>query len=86
MDLAPASAVVIMVSLEVAPRERAPAPVNETSSASAASAVLLTSSRPSEAPMPTELPGRRSVVDGMAETVELLSSSAVSVRRRCRRR
>ena len=79
VDLAPVSAVVIIVSLEVALRERAPAPVNETLSASAARAVLLTRLRPSEAPMPAEVPVAPSVVDGMAETVELLSSSAVSV-------
>src|SRR5271157_2153873 len=76
VEAAPASAVVLIVSSEVAASDVAPAPVITTLLASAASAVLLTMFRPREAPMPTE-PPEAPPLAGMAETVELLSSSAV---------
>ena len=70
--------VVVIVSFDVALKDSAPAPVTDTLLAKAARAVLLTRFSPSEAPTPTEEPLAPSVVDGIADTVELLSSSAVN--------
>ena len=78
VDLAPVSAVVIMVLLEVVLQGEGPGPGQRDVIGQRRQGRVAHEIEAERAPMPAEAPVAPSFVDGMAETVELLSSSAVA--------